>query len=50
MAHPAENLLFFMCRNSLLSLQNASKKKLDGLIEWVGPLQNEHYKTYNFAF
>ena len=41
-----------MCHNSLLSLQNASKKKNnpDGLIEWVGPLQNEHYKMYNFAF
>ena len=49
-AHPAD---FFKCSiTASLSYKNF-QKKLDGLIEWVGPsklLQNEHFKTYNFAF
>ena len=42
-----------MFNNSTLTLQKASKNKVDGLIEWVGPsklLQNEDFKMYNFAF
>ena len=42
-----------MFKSSILSLQKASKKQLDGLIERVGPSklkQTEHTNMYNFAF
>ena len=45
----------FLCfRTVSWAYKNAStKNKPDDLTEWVGPsksLQNEHFKTYNFAF